>query len=122
MRLIIASNNAHKVKEIKEILGGYFTDIQTLGEAGLDYAGGAGHDDQANNHKLLSDMEQVPEEARGCQFVSAVALVRRDREPLVVRGEVKGQLLRTPRGQGGFGYDPLFYYPPGSWGRRKKTR
>lgn len=36
MRLIIASNNAHKVKEIKEILGGYFTDIQTLGEAGLD--------------------------------------------------------------------------------------
>ena len=76
------------------------------------YAGGAGHDDQANNHKLLSDMEQVPEEARGCQFVSAVALVRRDREPLVVRGEVKGQLLRAPRGQGGFGYDPLFYYPP----------
>lgn len=165
MRLIIASNNAHKVKEIKEILGGYFSDIQTLREAGLDidvvedgatfeenalkkatevlaaapwadaalsddsglmvdaldgapgvysarYAGGAGHDDQANNHKLLSDMEQVPEEARGCQFVSAVALVRRDREPLVVRGEVKGQLLRTPRGQGGFGYDPLFYYPP----------
>lgn len=36
MRLIIASNNAHKVKEIKEILGGYFSDIQTLGEAGLD--------------------------------------------------------------------------------------
>ena len=36
MRLIIASNNAHKVKEIKEILGEYFTDIQTLREAGLD--------------------------------------------------------------------------------------
>ena len=36
MRLIIASNNAHKVKEIKEILGGYFSDIQTLREAGLD--------------------------------------------------------------------------------------
>ena len=180
MRLIIASNNAHKVKEIKEILGGYFTDIQTLREAGLDidvvedgatfeenalkkatqvlaaapwadaalsddsglmvdalggapgvysarYAGGAGHDDQANNRKLLADMEQGPEEARGCQFVSAVALARRDLEPLVVRGEVKGQLLRAPRGQSGFGYDPLFFYAPlqrsfGELGPEEKNR
>jgi len=163
MKLIIASNNAHKVTEIKAILGDYFQQILSLREAGVsidvdedadtfegnalkkaseifdaveadavlsddsglevDALGGApgvysaryageGHDDSANNAKLLENMKDVPTEKRTCRFVSAVALVRKDKEPIVVRGAVEGRLLYALQGENGFGYDPLFFYEP----------
>jgi len=72
---------------------------------------GDGHDDAANNAKLLADMADVPEEKRTCRFVSAVALVLKDGREFVAEGAVEGILLRAPQGENGFGYDPLFYYP-----------
>ena len=164
MRLIIASNNSHKVREIKQILGQYFSEMSTLREAGIDidvvedgttfqenalkkateilaaadgfdaaladdsglmvdalggapgiysarYAG-EGHNDQENNAKLLKDMENVPDEERTCRFASSIALVRRGKDPIVVIGYAEGILLREKHGENGFGYDPLFYYPP----------
>jgi len=54
----------------------------------------------------------VADEKRTCRFVSAVALVRRDKQPIVVRGTVEGKLLHAPQGENGFGYDPLFFYGP----------
>ena len=164
MKLIIASNNAHKVVEIRQILKDYFTDICTLREAGIDidvvedgatftenaikkaeevlsaaagfdaaladdsglmvdalngapgvysarYAG-EGHDDAANNAKLMADMAGVPDGQRACRFVSAVALARRNRPTLTATGSCEGTLLYEPRGQIGFGFDPYFFYEP----------
>ena len=163
MKLIIASNNAHKVTEIKAILGDYYEQIMSLKDAGVeidveedadtfegnalkkaseifdavdadavlsddsglevDALGGApgvysaryageGHDDAANNAKILENMKDVADEKRTCRFVSAVALVRRDKQPIVVRGTVEGMLLHAPQGENGFGYDSLFFYEP----------
>lgn len=73
---------------------------------------GEGHDDQANNQELLRRMEAVPAGQRGCRFVCAVALVLADGRIVTAQGACPGELLFAPRGEGGFGYDPLFYYPP----------
>ena len=66
--------------------------------------------DDANNRLLLDRMRGVPE--RTARFVSVVALARHGQIVRTFRGEVEGQLTDTPRGENGFGYDPLFYYPP----------
>ena len=72
-----------------------------------------GHaDDADNNRKLMADMAGVPDGQRGCRFVCAVALARRGRPTVTAEGACEGVLLRAPRGENGFGYDPYFYYPP----------
>ena len=164
MKLLLATNNAHKVTEIKEILSGDFSSIHTLKDAGLEidvledgstfaenavkkaeavlaladgydasladdsglcvdalhgapgvysarYAGDA-HNDGVNNAKLMKDMEAVPDDKRLCRFQCAVALARKGQPTLTALGSCEGTLLRAPRGQNGFGYDPYFYYEP----------
>ncbi|NNH74597.1 RdgB/HAM1 family non-canonical purine NTP pyrophosphatase [Nocardia uniformis] len=64
-------------------------------------------DDTANNILLLAQLNDVPDDRRGAQFVSACALVAEGVEE-VVRGEWPGTIGRKPVGDGGFGYDPLF--------------
>ena len=61
---------------------------------------------------LLRKMETVAEGERGAQFVSAIACVYPDGTEFVVRGICRGEILRERHGNGGFGYDPIFYYPP----------
>ena len=164
MKLIIATNNAHKAQESRQILADSFSALDTLREAGLaievvedgatfaenavkkaeqvlaaapgydaalsddsglavDALGGAPgvysaryagpqHDDADNNRKLMADMAGVPDGQRGCRFVCAVALARRGRPTVTAEGACEGVLLRAPRGENGFGYDPYFYYPP----------
>ncbi|KAA0093271.1 RdgB/HAM1 family non-canonical purine NTP pyrophosphatase [Mycolicibacterium sp. P1-18] len=73
---------------------------------------GAHGDDSANLHLLLGQLRDVPDERRGASFVSACALVSAAGET-VVRGEWAGRIARAPRGDGGFGYDPIFV-PDGS--------
>ncbi|MBE6529365.1 MAG: RdgB/HAM1 family non-canonical purine NTP pyrophosphatase [Ruminococcaceae bacterium] len=70
------------------------------------------HDDQANNRTVLDLLQDVPTERRGAAFVSAIACVFPDGRSFTVRGEVKGRILTEHHGNGGFGYDPLFYYEP----------
>ena len=65
-------------------------------------------DDEANNDLLLAQLDDVPDEHRGARFVCAAALVGPDGTEHVERGEMLGTLLRERRGEGGFGYDPLF--------------
>lgn len=69
-------------------------------------------DDAANTALLLAQLRDVPDERRGARFVSACALVAGSGE-VVVRGEWPGTIAREPRGDGGFGYDPVFI-PEGS--------
>ena len=163
MKLIIASNNAHKVSEIKAILGCFYDEILSLREAGIDmdvvedantfegnalkkarevfavadadavlsydsglmvdalggapgvysarYAG-EGHDDAANNAKLLDALRDVPDEKRTARFCTSVALIRKGMPAVTANGSVEGRILRSSQGENGFGYDPLFYYEP----------
>lgn len=69
-------------------------------------------DDAANTALLLAQLREVPDERRGAAFVSACALVSGAGE-VVVRGEWPGSIAYEPRGDGGFGYDPVFV-PDGS--------
>jgi XTP/dITP diphosphohydrolase len=75
------------------------------------YAGvsGAGVDD-ANNRLLLERLGDNPR--RTARFVCVIALAEGGETRRTFRGEVEGEILYEPRGPGGFGYDPLFYYPP----------
>ncbi len=69
------------------------------------YAGpDADYDD--NVRKLLADLEQV--EDRTARFRTAIAFVEPGEEPVVVEGVLEGEVARTPRGDNGFGYDPVF--------------
>ncbi len=73
---------------------------------------GSHGDDAANTALLLAQLQDVPDDRRGAAFVSACALVSAAGE-VVVRGEWPGSIVRAPRGDGGFGYDPVFL-PSGS--------
>jgi len=73
---------------------------------------GESKNDDANNAKLLELMQNVPEEKRTAYYESAIALAEPEKLIGVVRGQVRGRITRDLRGSGGFGYDPLFFYPP----------
>lgn len=72
------------------------------------YAGDHGNDAQ-NNEKLLRELSDKND--RSAAFVSVVACALPGGESFTVRGECRGEILKEYRGEGGFGYDPLFYYP-----------
>lgn len=170
MKLIIASNNRHKIEEIKAMLGAKFGQVLGMAEAGLDIdvdedrptlqgnarkkaeeifaaadslgllspgdgvladdtgllvdaLGGApgvrsaryateGHDDAANRKKLLSELEGVEGDARAAHFATAMALIRKDMPEIEAVGRVHGFITLDERGENGFGYDSLFFYPP----------
>jgi non-canonical purine NTP pyrophosphatase (RdgB/HAM1 family) len=70
------------------------------------------HDDAANNAKLLAALAALPGADRRARFVCAMALAHAGREAFVAEGTVEGIILEDPRGNAGFGYDPLFLYQP----------
>ena len=159
MKLIIASNNAHKIYEIKKILAGRFDEILSLREAGVshetvedgktfmenalkkateiaeitgcaalaDDSGICAHAldgapgiysarfagnctehsaDEANNALLL---ERLADRAdRTAHYTCAMALVYPDGREVLAEGYMYGEIISSPRGCGGFGYDPLF--------------
>ena len=170
MKLIIASNNRHKIEEIKAILGVRFDTVLGQREAGLelevdenastlegnaekkarevfalaeskgvlepgdavladdtgllvDALNGApgvrsaryateGHDDSANREKLLRELKNVPDEDRGAHFATAMALMIKGEPMIAATGRVYGRITREEMGEGGFGYDSLFWYEP----------
>lgn len=80
------------------------------GEPGVHsarYAGTQG-DDAANNARLLRELAGVPDNRRQAAFCCVMALARPGRPTAYFEGRVDGTILRAPRGDGGFGYDPLF--------------
>lgn len=161
-KLIIASNNSHKITEIKAILSEFPFDIVSLREAGIDidveedgktfmenaskkaeeifklsnsamvladdsglmvdalngapgiysarFAGEHGND-KKNNERLLSLLKEVPFEERKAKFVCAIVLIIDEKHTIKVEGYAEGYIIEQLTGDGGFGYDPLFYYP-----------
>jgi XTP/dITP diphosphohydrolase len=155
-KLIIASSNQGKVREIKAILDGFYDKILSLKDEGIDvevvedgktfhenaakkaveisritdgdvladdsglcvdaldgapgvysarFSGGHA-DDEKNNHKLVGLMKD--KENKKARFVCALVLAREGRELLYVEEMAEGLILDGPRGDNGFGYDPLF--------------
>jgi XTP/dITP diphosphohydrolase len=64
--------------------------------------------DRANCEKLLGEMQNVPDEKRTARFVCAIAMPGPDGRGITSRGICEGRIVRAPRGDGGFGYDPVF--------------
>ena len=85
------------------------------GEPGI-YSARYGFDDSLDDWGrlllLLKNTENVPDGSRQAQFVCVITLVMPDGKTIQARGKAHGELLRAPIGEGGFGYDPIFYYPP----------
>jgi XTP/dITP diphosphohydrolase len=68
-------------------------------------------DDEANNARVLRELEGVPEHKRTARFVCVLAVARDGQTLRTFRRAAEGVILETPRGNNGFGYDPLFYFP-----------
>jgi XTP/dITP diphosphohydrolase len=88
-------------------------EVDALGGAPGVYSArfaGPGASDEANNHLLLEKLKGV--EDRTARFVSVVALAEKGRLARTFRGVVEGRIAAERRGENGFGYDPLFFYPP----------
>ena len=85
------------------------------GEPGI-YSARYGFDDSLDDWGrlllLLKNTENVPDGQRQAQFVCVITMVTPEGEVIQARGEIHGELLRAPVGKNGFGYDPIFYYPP----------
>ena len=161
-RLLLATTNAKKHKELQELLSDLpvqclslrdFPGVNTVEETGrtfeenaklkaMSYAEQTGvltlgedsgiccdalngapgvfsarfcgefHSDDANNTKLLEMMRGVPDEKRTAYYECAIALAEPAKLIGVVRGQVHGRITHELLGAGGFGYDPLFFYPP----------
>jgi len=74
---------------------------------------GEGCSDEDNIQKLLFELEGLPEEKRGARFICSICVCRPDGETLTVSADSgEGFIITECRGDGRFGYDPVFYYPP----------
>jgi XTP/dITP diphosphohydrolase len=162
MRVVLASNNQNKLREMKEILSPLGWEILSQQEAGVHvepeengltfeensfikaqavmeatglaaiaddsgiqvdalngdpgvhsarYGGDACQDDHQRNLLLLENMKNVPKAQRTGRFVSVITMVQPDGTVTAARGELEGEILTELVGDGGFGYDPLFYIP-----------
>jgi len=163
IKLVLASRNRKKIKELETLLGvltskvqvlslddiGYTDEIVEDGEtfaensrikasvpARLGYIGiaddsgltvdalggapgvysarysGEGATDEKNNAKLLSELADIPDERRTAQFRTVVTCAFPDGTFFQTEGVCEGRILHSPDGDGGFGYDPLFYFEP----------
>jgi XTP/dITP diphosphohydrolase len=74
--------------------------------------GGAGLDDAGRSRRLLEALRDVPDDRRTARYVAVAVIARPDGGTRSFRGVCEGRIARAPRGAGGFGYDPIFFYPP----------
>lgn len=104
--LVLADDSGLQV----DALGGA-PGVHSARYAAEDPAGEGNTDDQANNAKLVRELGRVPAAERGGRFVCVIAVAREGKTLAVFHGTAQGVILDTPRGDNGFGYDPLFYFP-----------
>ena len=90
--------------------------VEALNGAPGVYSARYGFDDSLDDwgrlELLLKNTEHVPDGQRQAQFVCVITMVTPEGLTIQARGEIHGELARAPKGENGFGYDPIFYYPP----------
>ncbi|MCI0485136.1 MAG: RdgB/HAM1 family non-canonical purine NTP pyrophosphatase [Blastocatellia bacterium] len=104
----------HRVSGLPTIADDSGLEVEALGGAPGLYSARYGGPDATDGDrliKLLEEMAAVPPEERGARFVCAAAIVWEGGER-IFEDEARGFVTDGPRGEGGFGYDPIFYYPP----------
>ncbi|MET0068781.1 MAG: RdgB/HAM1 family non-canonical purine NTP pyrophosphatase [Candidatus Thiodiazotropha sp.] len=74
---------------------------------------GPGASDEANLQKLLTHLEEIPDDQRSARFQCLMVYMRHaeDPTPIICQGTWEGRILHRPQGENGFGYDPIFYVP-----------
>lgn len=113
---ILKARHAAKVTGLPALADDSGLAVDALGGApGIYSARYAGEDasDQQNLEKLLAALKDVPDEKRQAQFHCVLVYMRHaeDPTPLVFHGSWPGVITHAPAGQGGFGYDPIFFVP-----------
>lgn len=113
---ILKARNAARFAELPAIADDSGLEVDALqGKPGIYSARFAGPmaKDADNNAKLLDKLAGIPEAERSARYQCLLVFMRHDRDPvpLICQGQWEGRILETPQGQGGFGYDPLFWVP-----------
>ena len=80
--------------------------------AEIPHQAGSNTDDDENNARVLRELKNLAPEKRTARFLCVIAAARDGRTLGVFQGQAEGIILEAPRGSNGFGYDPLFYFPP----------
>ena len=111
---LLKASHYHRISGLPTIADDSGLEVEALeGAPGVHSArfAGSGSNDEARLLKLLSEMRDVPADRRQARFVCAAAIVW-DGGHRVFVDEAKGEILTSPRGNNGFGYDPVFFYAP----------
>ncbi len=112
---LIKARAAHRQTGVAALADDSGLEVDALGGApGVHSArfGGPGLDDAGRVALLLDRLRAVPPERRGARFRCVIAIVDEHDREHIVEGVVDGEIATAPRGDGGFGYDPVFLYPP----------
>ncbi len=109
----IKAFEAMKISGLPTIADDSGLEVDALGgEPGVysaRYGGEKCKDDVERYEYLLENMKNVPKGERSARFVSVITCVFPDGREISARGEIEGEILFSPAGEGGFGYDPIFY-------------
>jgi len=113
---ILKARHAARLSGLPAIADDSGIEVDALGGAPGIYSAryaGVGAADADNLRKLLADLAGVPEAERGARFRCLMVYMKRfdDPTPLICQGTWEGRILHAPRGENGFGYDPVFYVP-----------
>ncbi len=109
---LIKARNAARHTGLPAIADDSGLEVNALqGAPGVHSARYSGEGDTGNNAKLLRSLAGLPDEQRGARFYCALVLLRHadDPTPVIALGSWRGRILHELRGEGGFGYDPLFW-------------
>lgn len=108
-KLVLAEDSGLMVEALKGAPGVYSARYAAVLQSGAASHQNSG--DQENNLALIQQLERVPPGKLAGKYVSVIALGRNGRTLASFTGEARGEMLTTPRGTAGFGYDPLFFFP-----------
>jgi XTP/dITP diphosphohydrolase len=111
-KLVLAEDSGLSVDELQGAPGVFSARYAaTLASNGQDPSIHANSDDQENNRALIAQLERLPSGKHAGKYVCVIALARDGETLASFEGKAHGELITIPRGNGGFGYDPLFYFP-----------
>jgi XTP/dITP diphosphohydrolase len=106
---VLAEDSGLSVDALNGAPGVYSARFAAVLQSGMATHENSG--DRENNLALIHQLERLPAQRFAGKYVSVIALARDGRMLATFTGEAYGELLTSPRGTGGFGYDPLFYFP-----------